>query len=132
MKRKQTGNITNCFESNKENALDFAGLFQNAINAHKWLLVSVDHYSCWSEAKFLRKPNTEKVLEFLRNYIARHGIPQVLRTDSATFFRSKQFKQFCQKRLIQNIECPVGNHRGNGKIKRLIRTINELLRTNKQ
>ena len=93
----------------------------------------MDHCSgCWPEAKFLRKPNTKNILEFLRNYISRHGIPQVIRTDLATFFRSKRFKEFCQKRLIQHIECPVGDHRSNGKIERLIGTIHQRMRTNKQ
>ena len=32
-------------ENNQEIAIDFAGPFQNAINAKKYLLVSVDHFS---------------------------------------------------------------------------------------
>ena len=85
-----------------------------------------------AEAKFLRKPTAEKTFEFLTNYIARHGIPQVIRTDLATIFRSKQLKEFCKKRLIKHVECPIRDHRGNGKIERLIRSINERLRTNKE
>ena len=46
-------------EINHEIAIDFAGPFQNAIGARKYLLVSIDHYTDWPEAKFLRIPNTE-------------------------------------------------------------------------
>ena len=48
-------------------ALYFAGPFQNAINAQEFLLLSDDHFSEWSEAKFSRKGTTEKVIEFLKN-----------------------------------------------------------------
>ena len=83
------------------------------------------------ESKFLPKPTTEKVVDFSKDYIARHGIPKVIRTDPATTLRSKRFKEFCQKRLIKHIECPVRDQRGIGEIERLIRTIIERLRTNK-
>ena len=73
---------------------------------------------------------TERVIEFFKIYIARHGIPQRIRTVPATKFRSKRFREVCENRLIRHID--VRDHRGNGKIERLIRTINERLRTNKQ
>ena len=129
MKQKPVENLPKCTENNHEILLNFVGPFQNAKKAKKNLIGSGDHYSGWPEANFLRKPNTEKVLEFLRNCIARHGIPPVIRTDPAINFRSKRFKEFWQKRLIQHIESPVGDHRGNGKIERLIRTINENIYT---
>ena len=72
------------------------------------------------------------MIEFLKNNIARHEIPQAIRTDPETIFRSKRFWEVCENRLIKHIECPIGDHRGNGKIEQLIRTINERLRTNKQ
>ena len=118
LSQKQIGKLPESKECNQEIAIDFAGPFQNAINAKKYHLVSVDHFSGWPEAKFLSKPTTEKVIEFLKNYITRHGIPQTIRTDPATIFRSRRFKEFCQKRLIRHIECPVRDHRANGKIER--------------
>ena len=89
-------------------------------------------FSGWPEAKFLGKPTTERVIEFLKNYIDRHGIPEVIRTNPGSIFKSKSFKEFGKRRLIQHVECPIRRHRGNGKIKRLIITINERLRTTKQ
>ena len=44
---------------------------------------------------------------------------------------SEAFAQFCKLIGIEHITCPVRDHRGNGKIERLIRTINEGLRANK-
>ena len=53
------------------------------------LLVSVDNNSGWPEALFLTNPTTERVLEFLAEYIAQHGITQRIRTDPGTAFRSE-------------------------------------------
>ena len=130
LRQNQVGKLPKCTEVTQEIAIDFAGPFQNASQAKKYLLVSTDHFSGCPEAKFSPKPTIEKVMEFLKSYIAKHGIPKTIRTDPATIFRSKPFEEFCNKRLIQHIECPVRDHRSNGKIERLIRTINERLRTN--
>ena len=45
---------------------------------------------------------------------------------------SDEFAKFCKQFGIKHIFCPVRDHRGNGKKERLIRTINERLRANKQ
>ena len=99
--QKQFGKLPKVSEINQEIAIDFAGPFKNAPAAKQYLLVSVDHLSGWPEAKFLRKPTTEKVIEFLKKYIARHGIPKSIRTDPATIFCSKRFKTFCANRFIK-------------------------------
>ena len=96
LSQKQIGKLPESKECNQEIAIDFAGPFQNAINAKKYLLVSVYHFSGLPEAKFLRKPTTEKVIEILKNYITRHGIPQTIRTDPATIFRSRRFRNFAK------------------------------------
>ena len=74
LSQKQIGKLPESKECNQEIAIDFSGPFQNAINAKRYLLVSVDHFSGWPEAKFLRNPTTEKGIEFIKNYITRHGI----------------------------------------------------------
>ena len=132
LRQKQVGKIPEASEQNEEIALDFAGPFQNAKKGKKYLLVSIDHYSRWPEAKFLHRPTTKKVLEFLKHYIAQYGVPRKIRTDPGTVFVSEAFAQFCKKFGIQHVKCPIRDHRGNGKIERLMRTINERLRANKQ
>ena len=51
--------------------------------------------------------------------------------EPGTVFTSEKFKSFCSQFQIKHITCPVRDYRGNGKIERLIRTINERLGTNK-
>ena len=107
-------------------------MFENAAKAKKETLVSVNHFSGLPEAKLSGKLTTERVIEFLKNYIARHGISRAKITDPVNIFGSKRNKKFCLKRLLKLIECSVRDHRGNGKIERLMRTINERLPTNEQ
>ena len=58
---------------------------------------------------------------------AQFGIPKQIRTDPGTVFTSEEFKSFFSQFQIKPITCPVRDHRGNGKIERLIRTIYERL-----
>ena len=130
--QKVFGKIPEVKEQNEEIALDFAGPFQNARERKKYLLVSIDHFLGWPDAKLLRCPTTKKVIEFLKQYIALYGVPEKIRTDPGTVFTSEQFARFCTQFGIEHITCPVRDHRGNGKSESLIRTINEQLRANNQ
>ena len=131
LKKKQFGKISKSEKPNDEIALEFAGPFQNAEHGKKYLLVAIDNFSAWADALFLHKPTTKKVIEFLKNYTSQYGIPKQIRSDPGTAFTSEEFKTFCRNFQINNVTCPVRDHRGNGKIEELIRIINERLRTNK-
>ena len=132
LKQKQIGKLPEAKEQNEEVALDFAGPFSNAKKGKKYLLVSLDLFSGSPNAKFLHSPKTRKEIEFLKQYITQYGVPQKIRTDPGTVFVSEAFTQFCEKFGINHIICPIRDHRGNGKTERLIRTINDRLRTNRQ
>ena len=129
--QRKFGKIPKSQEVNEEIALDFAGPFQRTHKSKKYLLVSIDNKSV-KDATFVSKPTTEKVIEFLYNYIANYGIPKRIRTDPGTVFTSQKFEEFCEKFFGKHIICAVKDHRGNGKVERLIRTINERLRANKK
>ena len=85
-----------------------------------------------ARAIFLPNLTTDRVIEFLAEYKATNCIPKRIRTNTGTAIKSEKFKQFCEKCLIEHIICPIRDHRGNGKSERMIRTINERLRTNKK
>ena len=128
--QKQFGKIPTPITINEETALDFAGPFKLAHSTKKYLIVSVDSKTGWPDAKILSAPTTAKVIEFLTKYIADNGILRQIRTDPGTVFKSTNFQDFCRKYFIKHVICPVHDHRGNGKVERLIRTVNERLRAN--
>ena len=45
LRQKETGRFAKCNKNNQEKAIDFAGPFHNAINAKKYLLISVGPYN---------------------------------------------------------------------------------------
>ena len=125
------GKLPEAEKINDELALDFAGPFKSTSKNKQYLLVAIDHKTNWPCAKFTSRPPAEKVTSFLNEYIAQYGIPKRIRTDPALIFRGETFKQFCKRFFIKHIECPIRDHRGNGKIERLTRTINERIRAEK-
>ena len=76
------------------------------MGAKKYLLVSIDHFTAWPEAKVLQIPITEKGFEFLKKYIAQHGIPQKNKNGPGNNFSLQILKEFSRKMYIENIECP--------------------------
>ena len=72
LRQKQIGKLPEVEQQNEEIALDFAGPFQNAKKGKKYMLVSIDHFSNWPDARFLHRPTTKKVIEFLKQYIAQY------------------------------------------------------------
>ena len=84
-----------------EIAIHSAGPFEIAPDKKRYLLVSLDHETNSRDANFMRKPTTNKVIEFLNTHVAEFGIPKRRRTDAATIPRSKTFKQVCENHFIQ-------------------------------
>ena len=129
--QNEFGKIPEASDPNEEISSELAGPFQNVNSKKKYLRVSVDNNSGWPDAMFLPTPDTEKLIEFLIEYVSKNGILKRIRTDPGTAFKSEKFKQFCKGKFIDHVICPVRDHRGNGKLERMIRTIKKRSRTNK-
>ena len=126
--QKQYGKLTKPEEPNEEIALDFIGPFLEAPNKKKYILTAIDQNSGWPTLQFVRNTTFKSVDKFMLKYIADNGIPQAIRTDQATVFCGTEFKNFRGTFGIKHILSPSTDHRGNGKVERLIRTVNERLR----
>ena len=63
--QKQFGKLPVPRGINEEVAIDFAGPFKIARNSKKYLIVSIDSKIGWPDAKFMRAPTTNKVIEIL-------------------------------------------------------------------
>ena len=73
------------------------GLFKDTAKAKQYLLVPIDHFNGWREALLLRKPNTERVIELLKEKITRHVIPRTIRKNPDTTLRSDKFKRILRE-----------------------------------
>ena len=124
------GKLKQAEKPNEEIALDFMGPFKNAPEGRKYILVALDHFSAYPTLKFVNSTSFSCVEKFLREYIRDHGIPEIIRTDQAKIFMGKEFKDFRKELGIRHFVCSPYDHRGNGRVERLIRTVNERLRAN--
>lgn len=76
--------------------LDMVGPFRMAKDGFTHLLVVVDKFTKWTEAKPIRKLDGKTRVNFMRGIIFRFGIPHSIITDNGTNFASEEFKSLCR------------------------------------
>ena len=105
--------------------LDLSGNIDN-----KALVIAVDYFTKWVEARWLTSTDSRSIADFIiDDLFCRHGAPENIITDNANNINS---------RLIRNITATIGTNKinistyrseTNGQIERTIRTIKAILRT---
>ncbi len=63
---------------------------------NKQYLVIVDYYSRYLEVAKLTSTTSGAVIDHFKSIFARHGIPEVVRSDNGPQFASEIFRQFAQ------------------------------------
>ncbi|XP_026156769.1 uncharacterized protein K02A2.6-like [Mastacembelus armatus] len=76
----------------KEITIDYTDMgMDNRVNGYRYLLVMMDRFTKWVEAKPCRTESAANVIKWLKNeLIPRYGVPRVLRSDNGTHFTNKQ------------------------------------------
>ena len=61
----------------------------------QYVVVAVDYFTKWVEAKFLASITPAKIREFVyRNIVCRYGVPYTIISDNSTQFDCEEFKEF--------------------------------------
>ena len=120
--------LSSPFAPNEELQLDFAGS-QDEKGKKVFILVAVDRYSKFPSVLKTKNTGSKKVVIFLEAYIRIHGIPKYISTDHGSGFKKTMLKDFCKNLGIEQLFCPVGDHRGCGLVERTIQTIKRKLGT---
>ena len=68
---------------------------KKALGGFTHLLVVVDKFTKWIEAKPITNIHSEEVVKFFLNIIYRFGVPNSIITDHGTNFTGKKFLDFC-------------------------------------
>ena len=86
----------------KQWGLDVVGeINPNSYKIHKYILMTTNYFSKWTEAIPLKVINDNEVIQFLqRNIITRFGVPNCLVFDNATYFSSLKIVEFALKNNI--------------------------------
>ena len=69
----------------------------------KFIIVAMDYFTIWAEAKPLATITEQKVCNFVwRSIICRFGIPRSLMSDNGKQFDNPKFRDFCAELGIKN------------------------------
>ena len=83
--------------------LDILCPFPQAIGNRRFVLVAVDYFTKWAEAKALANIRDVDVKKFVwKNIVTRFGVPDSLISDNGLQFDSRAFREFCSDLGIKN------------------------------
>lgn len=95
---------------------------------NKHYLVVVDYFSRYFEVAKLTSTSSEGVVEHFKSIFARHGIPEVVRSDNGPQFASEPFRKFARDWNFSHVTSSPRFPQSNGEAERAIRTIKGLLK----
>ena len=75
--------------------LDMVGPLRTGRSGFTHLLVAVDKFTNWIEAKPIKNLDLGTVVSFIRGLTFRFGVPHGIITDNGSNFDSDEFRAFC-------------------------------------
>ena len=114
---------------NEEIQMDFIGPISEK-NQKFYILLSMDRFSKWPAASLCKTTDGQTAVRFLEQYINLNGIPETIRTDKATAFTGRTFRDFCKTHQIKLIYGTPYIHTPTGLVEGGVRTLKETLLTN--
>jgi hypothetical protein len=110
-------------------SIDFKGPFRCSDRGNRYIIVAVDYFSKWVEAKPTPDCTAATTAQFiLENIIFRHGAPTHILSDQAQNFESKIVADLCSRYKIAKLRSSPYHAMGDGAVEREIRSISESLR----
>lgn len=94
------------------------GPLPKARGGYTHVLVAVDKFTKWIEARPLTKITAANAVEFIRDLTHRFGVPNTIITDNGTQFTGKKFTDFCDKSGIEVRWAAIAHPRTNGQVER--------------
>jgi hypothetical protein len=76
------------------------GPFKTAPGGLMHLLVAVDKFTKWIEAKTIKNLDGSSTIKFFNKIIVRYGVPHSIITDNGTNFAKGVFAEFCFQKGI--------------------------------
>ena len=91
-------------------------------------LVVIDYYSRWLEILSLTKTTSEAVINKLMTIFTRFGLAEEIVTDNASYFSSRQFKDWTSKYDIKHTTSSPYYPQSNGMAERAVQTAKSILK----
>jgi hypothetical protein len=104
-------------------ALDTAGPLLEIKLGNKYIMVAINHYSKWCEAKVVADHGAKMAARFLEDeIICRYGVPKFVLTDNGGEWAT-EFNVMCRDYVIQHQRTAPQWPQCNGMVERMIKTI---------
>src|SRR4051812_38130909 len=99
--------------------LDMVGkLHKSCPGGHIYLLVAVDRFTKWVEAKPVTSAESASTVDFIRDIVFRFGVPNSIVTDNGSNFTSREFKDYCKGLGIKLNFASVAHPQTNGQVEK--------------
>ncbi|GJT93622.1 reverse transcriptase domain-containing protein [Tanacetum coccineum] len=106
--------------------IDIAGPFPEGPGKVKFLIVAMDYFTKWIEAKPVATITGNQVKKFVwENIVCRFGLPGEIISDNGKQFRDNPFRDWCEKLCIQQHFASVKHPQTNRLVERANRSLGE-------
>nr|GEY99167.1 reverse transcriptase domain-containing protein [Tanacetum cinerariifolium] len=106
--------------------IDIAGPFPEGPGKVKFLIVSIDYFTKWIEAKRVATITVTQVKKFVwDNIVCRFSLPGEIISNNGKQFRDNPFKDWCEKLNIRQCFASIKHPQANGLVERENRSLGE-------
>ena len=98
--------------------LDIVGPFPRASGGQRWLYVAIDKFTKWTEAEAVSQIDKHSAVKFMKNIVARFGVPNRIITDNGTQFTSHAFINYCDSLGTRVCYASAAHPQSNGQAER--------------
>ncbi|KAJ0455655.1 putative nucleotidyltransferase, Ribonuclease H [Helianthus annuus] len=107
-------------------AIDVVGPFPDARGAVKFIIVALDYFTKWVEAKPLASTTAMITRKFIWEHIICHfGLLMCIVTDNGTNFTADDFQKWLEELHIKHIFSSVAHPQGNGQVESINKSLVE-------
>ncbi|XP_070029905.1 uncharacterized protein [Nicotiana sylvestris] len=100
-----------------------------AINDHRFILVTIDYFTKWVEAKTFKSVTKKEVVDFVHSHIiCKFGVPKVIITDNGANLNSDLMREVCQRFKITHCNSTPYHPKANGAVEAANKNIKKILR----
>jgi transposase InsO family protein len=99
--------------------LDMVGPLRTGASGFTHLLVAVDKFTKWIEAKPIKKLDSRTAIKFMKEIVFRYGVPHIIITDNSSNFDSEEFRAFCAAQGTRVDYASVAHPQSNGQAERV-------------
>jgi transposase InsO family protein len=108
--------------------IDIKGPLPLSTKRNRYLVVAMDYFTKWPEAKAIPNANAETVAKFIfEDIICRHGVPKEILSDRGTHFNNALIDELCRRYQTKHRLTSSYRPQTNGMVERFNRTIGESL-----